>query len=488
MSKISAIVKSFITTVCPAFPIYFFTYIGLFVYLDWIENIFFPAGMLIYVFLFPLFYMVFCGGVNCFKALGLAFMGFKGELQDSYYVEKDKSDNINIKVVKSRDKGLTNAALYMIGGIIVSPLVIIVWIIQIFRIIMSQPYCETINKTFNENRSGAIFYLCLSIASILICCSNFAILPLQDKKYSVDSFNFEYVSFEYTGKEWGEKWQYDLKYEFQNNGSKLGKLHGDIIIEGRNGLQYKIEDKNLTVYSASLYYPDFNKQLVYYYFYVPKAEVELNNMLKSNNNDFKIYLSVSYSDWDSNRIRNYKNGKQIILKDFGNNNQFPTPQKPDSGEGTEISSTEQKYQQAITLYNSGEYEQALAKFNELGNYKQSVNYVTKCEDKLFYVQMEKDLVSVAGNNAILPNNYELYFSYSKDYYIYYDYDYHLGFSADLYSSQLDIQSFLNNFETKLVNNGYSCLSSGVYKKDNTVILLGYFEGDSYFTYQAFKIF
>ena len=32
---------------------------------------------------------------------------------------------------------------------------------------------------------------------------------------------------------------YDLKYKFQNNSDKEGWLKGDIIIEGRDGLQYK---------------------------------------------------------------------------------------------------------------------------------------------------------------------------------------------------------------------------------------------------------
>lgn len=53
---------------------------------------------------------------------------------------------------------------------------------------------------------------------------------------------------------------------------------------------------------------------------------------------------------------------------------------------------EQKYQEAIVLYNNAMYEQALNSFTNLGEIKLSLDYVAQCEDKLFYIKMEKDLI------------------------------------------------------------------------------------------------
>lgn len=133
------------------------------------------------------------------------------------------------------------------------------------------------------------------------------------------------------------------------------------------------------------------------------------------------------------------------------------------------------------------YEQALIAFNKLGDYKLSLDYVTRCEDKLFYIQMEKELIAVAGENAILPDDYELYISYSSNDTIYYKYDTYIGFSADFYCDRYEMLSYLKEFDKKLVNNAYSLLNEGVYKKESTIIQFFYFEGDDYFTYQAFKI-
>lgn len=148
---------------------------------------------------------------------------------------------------------------------------------------------------------------------------------MQDLKYSVNNFQFNYNCFEYTGVEQGfgisgDKCRYELKYEFQNVKNNSGWLQGDIVIEGRTGLKYKLEDKNLSVYSAPDYQPDFDKHQVYFYFYIPIGKEELNNMLRSNIDDLKITLVVNSSNWGygwgASRTRTYKNGKRIILKDF----------------------------------------------------------------------------------------------------------------------------------------------------------------------------
>lgn len=492
MSKISAILKSFVMTVVPAIPLYFFTYFGIFKYSYWYEEIFFPTNLLIIIVLLPLIYMSICGAMEVIKALKISLVEVGGE-KDSYVIRSNGMGTYRITKISAADKKNSKFLLILFEGILLSPFVIILWLIQTVKIILSNKYCEEINQLFNNSRYNILLY-CLFV--VIACPSPFindAILAGQDRVYSVANFEYSYVELSCTGKEWegfsNESYIYDLKYNFKNTSKKAGGLRGSIVIESRNcNAKFELRDKNLTVYAPPLQQRDFEKHEVYYYFYVPISETNVNNMLQSNLNDVKIYLDVKESNWGDNKVRHYKEGEVVILKDFGAlSNENPLP-NPGGGAGSQETNTiETKYQNAITKYNQGDYEGAKAIFSSLGNYKQSLDYVELCEDKVFYKTMEQALVNVAGSNAILPNDYSLYTSYSENEYIYYNGSYRLGFCADLYSNSVEIEEYINSFISTLVNNGYSNIDDGTYKKGNTIIQIGYFDGDSYFTYQAFKI-
>lgn len=493
MKKIFAVFQSFLMTVVPALPLYAFVVIALFFLESWYDNIFFPTNLLIIVFCFPLFYMGFSGAASILGSFKVALGGFIGGETDSIELESVGSGYFRIKIITAEDKKVGKMILILLGGVLLSPFVIIAWIIQVGRIILSQSYCDKINAIFNESKKSILLFVSLALVGSIVPFANEGILRIQDSIYSVDKFEFEFVDFSYNGEEWAGfnnvKYSYTLKYAFQNNGKKLGSISGDIIIENQEGVKFVLEDRWLSVYGQTSQ-KDFEKHFVEYYFYVLDDKTEINSMLKSDNADIKISLVIYEANWDKgmgNGTRDYEDGQQIVIKDFGVLD-VQQPQLPNDGaNGNQDENTnELNYQQAISLYNNGEYEKALAIFQGLGNYKQSADYISNCEDKLFYVQMENDLHNVAGSVAVLPDNYQLSGSYSSNYYIYYKYDYFMGFSADFSCDQNEMQSCLNSFSTKLINNGYSCLSEGVYQKENTIILLSYFEGDNYFTYQAFK--
>ena len=151
---------------------------------------------------------------------------------------------------------------------------------------------------------------------------------------------------------------------------------------------------------------------------------------------------------------------------------------------------ETSYQNAINLYNSGKYAEAKEIFDALGNYRDSASYSDKCEDKVFYQQMENYLHEVAGNNAILPDNYVLYLGYTQNDWFYYEYEDYRAFSADFVVDDSQVNTYLNNFRNKLTSNGFTAVNANIYKKGSTMIYFsdiqeGY--SSKYIDYYAWKI-
>lgn len=484
MIKLKAIGMSFLITVGPAVVVFACLMMAVPVVDIAFNELFSPLSFLGLICALPIgivMFVAFWGGIKCCGVVYSNLVIFK---VDGNFHTVD----MNPGATSSAKLGFV---LSLIAFLLMIPISLFIWLASSVVILFSKKRAEFIieNSSVSINKLFLLIIVC--VGSLALSCINFGLVALQDLKYSVNNFQFNYNCFEYTGTEKGfgisgEKCRYELKYDFQNLGNKSGWIYGDIVIESENGLKYIIEDKNLSTYNAPDYQPDFDKHIVLFYFYIPTEKEKLNNMLRSNIDDLKITLVVNSSNWGygwgASRTRTYQNGKRIILKDFGEIN----GNKPSEENSSEVT-IEQKYQEAIILYNNAMYEQALNSFTNLGDYKLSLDYVAQCEDKLFYIKMEKDLINVAGENAILPDNYVLYISYNTNYGIYYKYDYYIGFSADFCCSYDDIKSYLNEFDKKLVNNDYSLLSEGVYKKDSTVIQFFYFEGNDYFTYQAFKI-
>lgn len=501
-NKLKAIGKSFLMTAVPTFPILTCVYVAGWCLFDKWNNLPFWCQIIVWISALFLF-VVAVLSATCFQNVlkmlkwnrlsnkTAEWLQSKGEEKHSLELVKVGSDYEIREKVEKKDSG--KAAILFFAGILLSPIVLLFWVYQVFKILFSNDYSDFINSFFDEIGAKEVFkFVVVIIISVIFAFSGDLLLMSQDAKYTPDMFNFTYVSLEYDGDDWGgnllgQSSVYYLRYEFQNTGKIKGGLEGDIIIEGRDGTKLELKDENLSVYPSNE--RDFEKHLVEDYIYVSKSDLATNNMLKSDSKDIKITLVIKVAGWEGGLVREYDEGKQVVLKNFGETSGSQQPGQPPQQGGTSggVQTTEQKYQQAISLYNNGKYAEALEIFEDLNNYKQSADYIDACEEKLFYVQMENELASVAGSNAILPDNYMLQTSYSANEYILYNGNYYLGFYADFYCHRLNMQEYIYGFITKLINNGYSYVSDGVYKKANTIVQFGYFEGDDYFTYQAFKI-
>lgn len=488
-NKLKAIGISFLVTVVPALVFFSSCMMAGIIFNNVISDLFFPLSILGIVLCIPtgiLFTLSLLGGGKCMEVVNANLVVFKidGKL---YTIDTNPSQT-------SAAKGGFVLSLFIF--LLTVPISVLIWLASSIIMFFNENKANIVIENSKKYFKKMFLLLGASVAGLGLSCVNFGLVGLQDAKYTPEMFNFTYVSLEYDGDDWGgnllgQSSVYYLRYEFQNTGKIKGGLEGDIIIEGRDGTKLELKDKVLSVYPSNE--RDFEKHLVEDYFYVSKSDVKTNDMLKSNSNDIKITLVIKVAGWEGGsiepKVREYDEGKQVVLKNFGETSGSQQPGQPPQQGGTSggVQTTEQKYQQAISLYNNGKYAEALEIFEDLNNYKQSADYIDACEEKLFYVQMENELVNVAGSNAILPDNYLLQTSYSANEYILYNGNYYLGFYADFYCHRLDMQEYINNFITKLINNGYSYVSDGVYKKANTIVQFSFFEGDDYFTYQAFKI-
>ena len=216
----------------------------------------------------------------------------KGEEKHSLVLVKVGSDYEIQEKVEKENSG--KSLILFFAGILLSPIVLLFWVYQVLKILFSKDYCDFINSFFDEIGKEVIIFVVVIIISVILAFSGDLMLTLQDAKYSVDKFNFQYVSLEYDHDDWGgnllgQSSVYYLRYEFQNEGKIKGGLEGDIIIEGRDGTKQEIKDEKLTVYPSNE--DDFEKHSVEYYIYVSKSDVATNNMLKSDSKDIKITLS-----------------------------------------------------------------------------------------------------------------------------------------------------------------------------------------------------
>lgn len=485
MIKLKAIGASFLVTVVPTLVIFVCCMAGGYIVNKVYDELFSIMAFIGLILLIPIgivgFYAFF-GGISSMSSVYACLQIFK--IGNKMY-----TINTNPSATSTAAFGFV---ISLILFLLMVPISVFVWLAFSIVILCSHKKAEYVISVLEDPFEKPKKLIAVCLGSLCVACVNFGLLALQDSIYAVNNFDFSYIELSCTGKEWegrsNEAYSYDLKYNFQNVSKKEGGLRGAIVVELRNSdVRLELKDKNLTVYAPPLYQRDFNKHEVYYYFYVPVGETRINNMLQTNLNNARIYLEITEADWGNTKVRHYKKPKVIMLKDFGvpsNNTPSPNPGTSDSQDGN---TNETEYQNAITKYNQGDYEGAKAIFSSLGTYKQSLDYVELCEDKIFYKTMEQSLITVAGNNAILPDKYVLYLSYSPNEYIYYNGSYRLGFYADFYSDSAEIEEYINSFILKLINNGYSEIDNGTYKKENTIIQLGYFVGDSYFTYYAFKI-
>lgn len=109
------------------------------------------------------------------------------------------------------------------------------------------------------------------------------------------------------------------------------------------------------------------------------------------------------------------------------------------------------------------------------------------EDAAWENDMLRALAQMAGKEAILPDDWEMY-SYSSNETIEHNESYYQCFYADMHVPDNQTDSYMNAFRNKLLKHGYSELNSNCYRKNSTIV---YFTDpewyyDSYgFGYYAF---
>lgn len=131
---------------------------------------------------------------------------------------------------------------------------------------------------------------------------------------------------------------------------------------------------------------------------------------------------------------------------------------------------ENQYQNAVSLFESGEFSAAKLTFDSLGEYKETKNYLTQCEVGVIYEEaynLEKSDIQEAYNlYATLPSDFYLvsermskiqpFLGLSGEYY---GVDYYAG---DRYETTVNIRITIDG-DTVLVNgdhSGYSTTESG----------------------------
>ena len=223
---------------------------------------------------------------------------------------------------------------------------------------------------------------------------------------------------------------------------------GEIMISSIKG--------QLTFYNGTTRVGTYNVQFTGEYYggsttdvYVTFTETESNSLYNTSYDDLGVtfqitVLTIKYTDHEYS-------GDSMILKPIGN-----------------LSATENNYRYAVTLHNQGKYSEALPLFQSLGDYKESEQYAKVCEHKSFYEILENDLYSMAGGNAILPDDYSVQSYSSSDYF-----GWQKCFSAtlDVPASQGD--AYRTAFITKLKSNGYTEQDAYTYIKGLTTIYIDY---------------
>lgn len=317
LNKLKAIGISFLVTVVPAAVLFICCMTAGVVFNEVFEDLFFPLSILGILFGIPIG-IIFALALNCGGQM-------LGVVNSNLVIFKAGNNIYKIDTNPSQ----TSAAK---GGMIVSilifllivPISVLIWIASSLVMLFSEERANIVIENSKDSFKKALLLLVGCTISSGLFCANFGLRALQDAKYDVNAFTFEYVSLEYHGDEWGgnllgESSLYYLKYEFQNEGKVKGGIEGNIIIESIDGDKLELKDQTLTVYPANE--DDFEKHLVEYYFYVSKTEENVNDMLKFQKDKIKISLVVKMAGWEGgfieSRLRVYDNGKQIVLKDFG---------------------------------------------------------------------------------------------------------------------------------------------------------------------------
>ena len=483
-NKLKAIGISFLVTVSPAAVVFACCMFAGVIFNDVYNALFFPTSLLGILLLIPIGIVcafALSGGVSCVSIVYSNLAIFK--FGDNIY-KIDANPNVS----SSAKLGFI---ISIVMFLLMIPISVLIWIASSIVILFSQRRTKVVLENSKDSFKKLAIVLVGCIGALGLGCINFGLLALQDAKYSVDNFDFKYISFEYDMEDWGGNLLgqcsvYYFTYEFQNTGTVKGGLSGDIIIEIKNGEKIKIiSDEGLTPYPSSE--DDFEKHVRKTYLYVPVSNTQANNTLKNNLNDVKIYALVTYAGWEGgfieSRGRNYDNPIEIVIKDFGVGGKTQSPgQTGGENPGTGLTN-EQKYQQAKGLYNQGKYQEAYDIFIQLGSYSDSSIWANNCEEKmaeqsrLESLNQFKQYLSYIDNNIPVPSMVE-YWGTAGIGTTYYEGSYrNCVYGPGYIYNMANGLSFVSNYESELIAAGYAKVTGGssyndcdyYYKKGDVVV-------------------
>lgn len=338
---------------------------------------------------------------------------------------------------------------------------------------------EEYEKTNRRKRRNRIIAIAVSVLMVIIAIILIVVTANTKKQagYSAENFTLKVVSK--TNDKFNESladgyigagYYYTFKFEITNQSPyTTNKIVGNMDVLNSNGKVLSTSVITLTGSLDSGTTKSWDVQLN-----VSKgdeAKEIWNTPLDLLEITFKI-TNISFQDGTNKR---YSDTKNVVIHSVSKN-----IDKNDSAES--------KYQYALSLFESKKYEEAMQIFTSLDSYKQSIEYATICEQKIFYSTMKKKLKYIAGDDVILPDNCEV-FSYSEYQYTYFQGKEYPCFFADVSVAKNDT-NYLVNFRQKLISNGYIQINEFEYTKGYTVVQFsdlqeGY--SDNNINYYAFSL-
>lgn len=290
------------------------------------------------------------------------------------------------------------------------------------------------------------------------------IVIINASKLTFGFYPPKYISIEVVGKTNSVRGSYNIsKIDFVVANSAdfdISYIYGDMILYNGNT---KVGKYNV---SFNGNYESSSSHKVYVEF----SEYNSSSLYNTTFTNLGITFNISKLRFNGD-YKEYNYDYFTVLKEIGDS-----------------SSLENNYQYAISLFNNGDYLLAKEIFKSLDDYKDSYNYVVLCDDKYYKKELENNLHNIAGNSAVLPDNYEIYLSYSTNSSIYYNNVYYDSvFSCDLL---VNSSNYIEEFNNKLLNLGFTKVEENTYKKGLTIIKItdpidGY--SSRYIDYYAWKI-
>ncbi len=277
-------------------------------------------------------------------------------------------------------------------------------------------------KEKKKERAKKILKCIIPIAIIATIIIIISCLLLNKKSANEELYKSENFDVEVTNKintesdNWLSDYAYIFKFKITNNSTKeITHLIGIMTVDNIRNEHLFVGEISLSGSIASGNYGSWN---VTAYSSSNETGLELYNTQYSGLNIYFRITDISFAD---GVYKEYEN-QDIKIKSADPNYVNP------------------KYTNAMNLYNQGKYKEAKAEFEALGNYKDSVNMLRLCNQKILEINQAE---YQKGVNFLNQKNYaEAY----KSFKIAIDY-------LDSYTKIQEIQNTVEDNAKKLINNG-----------------------------------